>query len=486
MAYSAAAASDDSSILALIENTLSESGFNIISMSSGGELLKHAEKYKTDIIFLDLNISDMDGFEVVNRLSMSINASGIPVMIISDSDDADLESMAFDEGAIDFIVKPFSEQVFLRRVPKISELIGNQSDLEKKVSRMNAEILSEHQKNERLSMQIVKTLAGTIDAKDSFTNGHSLRVAEYSREIARRAGYNEKRQNEIYMIGLLHDVGKIGVPDSVINKPSRLTDEEFAIIKQHPVLGYEILKNITEMPKLAAGARWHHERYDGKGYPDGLMGTNIPEEARVIAVADAYDAMSSKRSFHNINEQDYVLAEFQRGKGVQFDPIFADIMITMMEEDKEYRMKEQAVERAKSSSVEIANDDEEVRQKGAALLRMLEACGINTETGMKYCMNDINSYTEILKEFTADAESRIDFLKKSFASKNWKQYSVSLRSLKGTAKALGAKEISDAAALLEASVKAENYDLVRTMHGDLIEQYSMIAENILAVTIYFT
>ena len=472
--------------MVLTKNILSQGGFTVHGMSTGRSLISYAETHKPDIIILDLNIDDMDGFEVMNRMSMSMNAAGIPVLVISESDDSDLEAMAFDEGAIDFIVKPFSEQVFLRRVTKIIELIGNQSDLENKVSSMTSEILAEHQKNERLSMQIVKTLAGTIDAKDSFTNGHSVRVAEYAREIARRAGYNEKRQDEMYMIGLLHDVGKVGVPDSIINKPTRLTDEEFAIIKTHPVLGYDILKNITEMPKLAAGARWHHERYDGKGYPDGLTGTNIPEEARILAVADAYDAMSSKRSFHNINEQDYVLGEFRRGKGIQFDPIFADIMIAMMEEDKEYRMKEQAVERAKSSNVAIANEDEDTRQKGAALLRMLEACGINTEMGMKHCMNDINSYIELLNEFTSGAADRIASLKKSFDDDNWKQYGISLRSLKGTSRSLGAKEISDAAALLEEAVKIQNYVFVRKMHSGFIEQLELIAENILAVTVYFT
>ena len=149
-----------------------------------------------------------------------------------------------------------------------------------------------------------------------------------------------QQQNDIYMMGLLHDVGKIGIPDAVINKPARLTDEEFEIIKNHPVMGARILKNIREMPKLATGARWHHERYAGGGYPDGLSGEDIPEEARIIAVADAYDAMTSRRSYRDVMSQEHVRGEIEKGRGTQFDPRFADIMLAMIDEDTEYNMRE--------------------------------------------------------------------------------------------------------------------------------------------------
>ncbi|MCR5451683.1 MAG: HD domain-containing protein [Lachnospiraceae bacterium] len=158
--------------------------------------------------------------------------------------------------------------------------------------------------------------------------------------MAKRYGYDEDQQNEIYMIGILHDVGKIGVPDEVINKPAKLTDEEFEMIKQHPVRGGKILSHIKNMPKLATGAKWHHERYDGRGYPDHLAGEEIPEEARIIAVADAYDAMTSNRSYRRGMTQDVVRGEIEKGKGTQFDPTFADIMLKMIDEDKEYKMRE--------------------------------------------------------------------------------------------------------------------------------------------------
>ena len=185
---------------------------------------------------------------------------------------------------------------------------------------------------------MVQTLAEAIDAKDTYTNGHSSRVAQYSKEIAKRYGYDRKQQDEIYMMGLLHDVGKIGVPDAVINKPGRLTDEEFAMIKKHPEMGSRILASVQEMPELKIGARWHHERYDGTGYPDGLSGTDIPEEARIIAVADSYDAMTSRRSYRDVLSQSVVRSEIEKGKGTQFDPVFADIMLEMIDDDPEYEM----------------------------------------------------------------------------------------------------------------------------------------------------
>lgn len=206
------------------------------------------------------------------------------------------------------------------------------------------EIIGKHveqtQMSERLTLQMVKALARTVDAKDSYTNGHSQRVADYSREIAKRLGKDEPFQREIYYMGLLHDIGKIGVPDYIINKTDRLTDEEFSTIKTHPEIGAEVLQDITEMPNLYYGARWHHERFDGSGYPDGLRGDQIPIEARIIAVADAYDAMTSKRSYRDVLPQSVVRAELARAKRTQLDPFMANIMIEMMDEDPDYNMKE--------------------------------------------------------------------------------------------------------------------------------------------------
>ena len=147
-------------------------------------------------------------------------------------------------------------------------------------------------------------------------------------------------QSNIYIAALLHDAGKIGIRDSVINKPGKLTDEEFEEIKSHPTKGAKILENISEMPMLAVGAKCHHERYDGTGYPQGLKGEKIPQVARIIAVADAYDAMSSYRSYRDVLPQSEIVSEINEGIGTQFDPRFAEIMLNMIEEDIDYKMKE--------------------------------------------------------------------------------------------------------------------------------------------------
>ena len=198
----------------------------------------------------------------------------------------------------------------------------------------------------RLASQTIVALSNTVEAKDLYTRGHSQRVAKYSREIARRMGYPEEELDEIYYIGLLHDIGKIGVADTVINKNGRLTEEEFQQIKQHPNVGYDILKIITEIPGISIGAKWHHEKYNGTGYPDGLCGDDIPQIAQIIAVADAYDAMTSTRSYREVMPQEKVRHEIEKNAGTQFEPTIAAIMLQMIDEDSEYAMHAEA-ERSK-------------------------------------------------------------------------------------------------------------------------------------------
>ncbi|MDO4889534.1 MAG: HD-GYP domain-containing protein [Candidatus Saccharibacteria bacterium] len=182
--------------------------------------------------------------------------------------------------------------------------------------------------------QTAAALAEAIDAKDTYTNGHSQRVAEYAVKIAEQAGKTKEECEEIYLIALLHDVGKIGIPNAIINKKGKLTDEEYEIIKTHPVKGNEILKKISSSPNLSIGAHYHHERYDGKGYPESLKGEEIPEIARIIAVADTYDAMTSKRSYRDGLPIAKVRHELIRGMGTQFDTKFAGIMVSLIDEEK--------------------------------------------------------------------------------------------------------------------------------------------------------
>ena len=327
---------DDAIILKQANLILTEAGFKVTCLKSGKLLLDYIAKNQVDILLLDIRMPDMDGFETIRALrewEKENSHETVPVIYLTANDDLDSEAKGLSLGAMDFIRKPFSSEALKIRVRNLVDLISLQKDLHKEVAKKTAQL-------ESLSLHVVHTLAKTIDAKDAYTNGHSERVASYSREIARRYGYDEDMQEEVYVMGLLHDVGKIGVPDTVINKPGRLTDEEYDMIKTHPVVGAEILATVSEMPALVTGARWHHERYDGKGYPDGLKGEEIPEEARIIAVADAYDAMTSHRSYRDIIPQDHVKSEIEKGMGTQFDEKFARIMLEMIAEDTEYTMHE--------------------------------------------------------------------------------------------------------------------------------------------------
>lgn len=173
-----------------------------------------------------------------------------------------------------------------------NHLISLQDSLQQQVDERTKKLKEEKNHSDKLLIEVTQALATTIDAKDKYTSGHSRRVAEYSKKIAELLGKNERVQQEIFFIALLHDIGKIGIPDEIINKRDNLTKEEFDQMKKHPEIGYEILKNITTMPNLEISVRWHHERLDGNGYPDGLDGDKIPEYARIISVADAYDAMT--------------------------------------------------------------------------------------------------------------------------------------------------------------------------------------------------
>ncbi len=184
---------------------------------------------------------------------------------------------------------------------------------------------------EEMTMQTVTAIAGTIDAKDSYTEGHSLRVAEYSRALAKSMGKDVAECDRIYHIALLHDIGKIGIPDSVLHKPGRLNPEEYEMIKQHPEIGARILKDVKAFPGLEVGALYHHERYDGTGYPCGLAGDQIPEIARIICVADTFDAMNTNRVYRKRFTKEHIIEELKRCSGTQFDPAVAEKMIWLIE-----------------------------------------------------------------------------------------------------------------------------------------------------------
>ncbi|MCR4907581.1 MAG: HD-GYP domain-containing protein [Lachnospiraceae bacterium] len=248
-----------------------------------------------------------------------------------------LQMLFFDDVLITFFIASIGMLVvFLSlETPDYVELVQTLTELHETRAREAAA-----QAKARLSQEVMLALSKAVDAKDHYTKGHSERVAGYAREIARRLGKPENEQEEIYSMGLLHDVGKIGVQEELLNKKGGLTKEEFDIIKSHTTTGWEILKTITEIPGLSTGARWHHERFDGTGYPDGLSGKAIPEEARIICLADCYDAMTSKRSYSYPRAQGDVKAEIIRCSGTQFDPDIAKVLVEMIDADKDYQLRE--------------------------------------------------------------------------------------------------------------------------------------------------
>ena len=213
------------------------------------------------------------------------------------------------------------------------EIEANKRYLEQEVDRKTEQIRN-------MLGQTINALSNAVDAKDCYTNEHAKRVAKYAKMLAERLGIDHQEQEEIYFAGLLHDIGKIRIPDRIIKKEGKLTDEEFDYIKLHPVSGYHILKDISAFSMITDGAKYHHERYDGKGYPNGLSGGDIPLVAQILGVADAYDAMTSNRCYRDALSQKIVRQEIVKGKGTQFNPAIADIMLEIIDEDTEYRLRQ--------------------------------------------------------------------------------------------------------------------------------------------------
>ena len=203
---------------------------------------------------------------------------------------------------------------------------------------MQTQLANDASQYKKLSEQSLLAITHAVEAKDLYTKGHSERVAKYSEMIARKMGYSDDDAKTLYIMALMHDVGKIGIPDAIINKPGALTDEEFKIVKSHPVIGADILKEVDAFEKISEIALNHHERVDGKGYPNGLTGNEISDEVAIVSVADAYDAMTSRRSYRDIMGQAEVRAEIKKGIGTQFKRQQAEAMLEIIDADKSYEL----------------------------------------------------------------------------------------------------------------------------------------------------
>lgn len=254
-----------------------------------------------------------------------IYRSGVTIYLAAAAPDLSQDSISANVilTAFAYILISF---IFLSTITLLKNIVNEQN------------IKIESEKNVTLTTDMIKALVKTIDAKDPYTNGHSVRVAEYSKMIAEQEYSDTQKIQNIHNIALLHDIGKIAIPDEIINKPGKLTDEEYNLIKAHTITGAQILSEISSYPDLINGAKYHHERYDGRGYPCGLKGEEIPEIAAIIGVADAYDAMTSNRSYRKMLPQDVVRNEISKGLGTQFHPKWGKIMLQLIAQDTSYTM----------------------------------------------------------------------------------------------------------------------------------------------------
>lgn len=318
---------DDSPInLKLVTKAL-ESTYKVIAKVTGKEALEYLQKNHVDLVLLDIVMPGMDGFEVFAGIRKTYINRNVPVAFLTAEEEAEKELKGLKMGAVDFIRKPFVAQIMLHKINRILQLEELTKNLENMVKEKTVQV-------EQLSFEIISTIASMIEAKDSYTKGHSVRVAEYSALIARELNWDENEIQNLKYVALLHDIGKVGIPDNILNKPGKLTDKEFNIIKSHTTLAGDILKDIQTIADVDAGAKYHHERYDGKGYPVGLSGDNIPVVARIIGIADAYDAMNSKRIYRDVLPKKTIRDEIENGRGTQFDPAFTDIFLALFDEGK--------------------------------------------------------------------------------------------------------------------------------------------------------
>ncbi len=303
--------------------------YRVSLFQSGKDALEQMLVDIPDLVLLDINMPDMDGYSVFQRMKDSSVLRKIPVVFLTADSKQESEVKGLEMGAMDYIIKPFAPLVMQSRIARIIELDNLRKHLEQMVEDKTDEI-------QKIFIQSITTITYAVDAKDRYTKGHSVRVAQYCLAIAKKLNWSKQDCLNMYYTALLHDIGKIGIPDSILNKPVKLTDEEYRLVRNHTLMGANILRPITMVPQVCDGAKYHHERYDGKGYPYGLKGDDIPYIARIIGIADAYDAITSNRIYEKAQVTGYAVSELKRGRGTQFDPYLTDVMLSIIEDGFEF------------------------------------------------------------------------------------------------------------------------------------------------------
>jgi len=306
--------------------------FSVLTAGSADSALeiirKNSDKdnIRIDLVLTDISMAKMNGIELLKNIKKY--NSYMEVILITAYPSTDTTLSAIKLGAMDYIVKPFNAQEVLDSVRHAIKKRNNYTKTKRMIEGLQAAI----QKNYSATSD---ALMLTIDVKDHYTKEHSSRVAKYALQIAKSIGLALNEQELLMEIALLHDIGKIGVREDVLNKSGPLTPEEWDEMKRHPVIGYQIVQPIEFLGQMRKSLLYHHERFDGKGYPEGLTGKDIPLGARILAIADSYDAMVTDRPYRKALSIEQAIAELKKGSGRQFDPVLVREFIKIVKQKKE-------------------------------------------------------------------------------------------------------------------------------------------------------
>ena len=316
---------DEPGILDSLSVFLKHDGYQITGVTDPLEAIELVKKEHFDLMLLDFIMTPIHGDQVVEEIR-KFNKELYILLLTGHKDLAPpLET-----------IKRLEIQGYCEKSDKFDQLLLLIESGIKAIEQMNLikdinkELQETNDKLEKAYLETIETLRFTVEAKDTYTRGHSDRVSEYSVLIGKHLGLSEEDIHLLRIGGLFHDIGKIGVPDSILLKTSKLTDDEYSEIKNHPTIGAHILSNATIFEKAIPIVKHHHERYDGFGYPSKLAGESIPYLARIAAIADSFDAMTSRRTYRDSMPMDIVIEEIRKNKGSQFDPNIADTFLNIL------------------------------------------------------------------------------------------------------------------------------------------------------------
>lgn len=315
---------DSKSIRGFLRGGLESEGFQVVLAEDGVDALRLLQSSSPDLILVDLHMPNMGGAELCLKLLGQEKYKGLPIIVMSSMHDKPVVQRLIQEGVSAFIAKPFNLDMLIFSLERIlSDHFRKMLDERERLATERRQMLSS-----------ISSLAKALEARDHYTHGHSESVTRYAAGIGKELNFSNKEMTQLILAGNLHDLGKIGVRDSVLLKPGKLSDEEFEHIKEHTVFVKEILNPLDQMDDIIQAASSHHERWDGSGYPDGLKGEDIPLFARVIAVADVYDALTSDRPYRDSMSQEKALTIIADGQGTHFCPSIVDAFFRYMKKEQ--------------------------------------------------------------------------------------------------------------------------------------------------------